>query len=49
MANVTIKLNGKDFLLSCEDGQEEHLEELSIRLDEKFNELKKKFRQYWRK
>ncbi len=41
MANVTIKLNGKDFLLSCEDGQEEHLEELSIRLDEKFNELKK--------
>ena len=28
MANVTIKFNGKEFLLSCDDGQEEHLEEL---------------------
>ena len=28
MANVSIKFNGKEFLLSCEDGQEEHLEEL---------------------
>jgi Cell division protein ZapA. len=28
MANVNIKFNGKDFLLSCDDGQEEHLEEL---------------------
>ena len=27
MANVNIKFNGKDFLLSCDDGQEEHLEE----------------------
>ena len=37
MANVNIKFNGKDFLLSCEDGQEEHLEELSQNLREKFN------------
>ena len=29
MANVNIKFNGKEYLLSCEDGQEEHLEELS--------------------
>ena len=36
MANVNIKFNGKDFLLSCEDGQEEHLEELSLNLTEKF-------------
>ena len=28
MANITIKFNGKEFLLSCEDGQEEHLEEV---------------------
>ena len=28
MANVSIKFNGKEFLLSCDDGQEEHLEEL---------------------
>ena len=42
MANVNIKFNGKDFLLSCEDGQEEHLEELSNNLSEKFNSLKSK-------
>ena len=42
MANVSIKFNGKEFLLSCENGQEEHLEELSIFLNEKFNNLKDK-------
>ena len=42
MANVNIKFNGKDFLLSCENGQEEHLEELAQNLSEKFNELKSK-------
>ena len=42
MANVNIKFNGKNFLLSCEDGQEEHLEELSNSLGEKFNQLKSK-------
>ena len=40
MANVNIKFNNKEFLLSCEDGQEEHLEELSSHLSEKFNKLK---------
>ena len=40
MANVNIKFNGKEFLLSCDDGQEEHLEELLIQLNQKFNELK---------
>ena len=40
MANVNIKFNGKDFLLSCDDGQEEHLEELSNILSKKFDELK---------
>ena len=40
MANVSIKFNGKDFLLSCEDGQEEHLEELLIHINQKFNNLK---------
>ena len=37
---VSIKFNNKDFLLSCEDGQEEHLEELSLHINEKFNKLK---------
>tara|TARA_B100001027_G_scaffold168401_1_gene120091 strand:+ start:541 stop:984 length:444 start_codon:yes stop_codon:yes gene_type:complete len=40
MANVNIKFNGKEYLLSCEDGQEEHLEELSLNLSKKFNDLK---------
>ena len=40
MANVNIKFNGKEFLLSCDDGQEEHLEELALYLNEKFNDLK---------
>ena len=40
MANVSIKFNGKEFLLSCEDGQEEHLEDLLIQINQKFNKLK---------
>ena len=40
MANVNVKFNGKEFLLSCDDGQEEHLEELSLNLNKKFNNLK---------
>ena len=42
MANVNIKFNGKDYLLSCDDGQEEHLLELATNLDSKYNELKSK-------
>ena len=41
MANVYIKFNGNEFLLSCEDGQEDHLEELSLHLNKKFDDLKK--------
>ena len=41
MANVNIKFNNKDYLLSCEDGQEENLKELANHLDSKYNELKK--------
>ena len=40
MANVNIKFNGKDFLLSCDDGQEEHLEELLSQINQKFSDLK---------
>ena len=40
MGNVSIKFNGKEFLLSCEDGQEEHLENLLIQINKKFNDLK---------
>ena len=40
MANVNIKFNGKEFLLSCDDGQEEHLEEVLTHINEKFSNLK---------
>ena len=40
MANVNIKFNGKDFLLACDDGQEEHLEELLTHINQKFSDLK---------
>ena len=40
MANVSIKFNSKEFILSCDDGQEEHLEELLIQINKKFNDLK---------
>ena len=40
MANVNIKFNGKDFLLSCEDGQEDHLKDLAVNLNDKFEKLK---------
>ena len=41
MANINIKFNNKDYLLSCDDGQEENLKELASHLDKKYNELKK--------
>ena len=42
MATVNIKFNGKDYLLSCDDGQEESLKKLTSFLDNKYLELKKK-------
>ena len=41
MANVNIKFNNKDYLLSCDDGQEENLKKLAEHLDSKYNDLKK--------
>ena len=42
MANVNIKFNNKDYLLSCDDGQEESLKKLTSFLDKKYTELKDK-------
>ena len=42
MANINIKFNNNDYLLSCDDGQEENLVELANHLDTKYGELKKK-------
>ena len=41
MANVNIKFNNKDYLLSCDDGQENNLKQLANHLDAKYNDLKK--------
>ena len=41
MANVNIKFNNKDYLLSCDDGQEDNLKELAAHLDTKYEDLKK--------
>ena len=42
MANINIKFNNKDYLLSCDDGQEESLKKLTRFLDKKYSELKDK-------
>jgi len=42
MANVNIKFNNKDYLLSCDEGQEESLKKLTSFLDKKYRELKDK-------
>ena len=41
MVNVTVKFNNRDYILSCEDGQEQELEKLSLHLNEKFEKLKR--------
>ena len=47
MANVNIKFNNKDYLLSCDDGQEESLKSLTKFLDKKYGELKDKLGNIW--
>ena len=42
MANVNVKFNNKDYLLSCDDGQEDSLKKLTNFLDKKYSELKSK-------
>ena len=42
MANVSIKFNNKDYLLSCDDGQEESLKKLTKFLDKKYKEFQEK-------
>tara|TARA_B100001029_G_scaffold92144_1_gene75516 strand:+ start:140 stop:586 length:447 start_codon:yes stop_codon:yes gene_type:complete len=42
MANINIKFNNKDYLLSCDDGQEEDLKNLTKFLDRKYSDLREK-------
>ena len=48
MVNVNIKFNNKDYLLSCDKGQETNLKKLANHLDTKYSELKKKSWKSWR-
>ena len=41
MVNVNVNFNGRDYLLACEEGQEEDLQKLTEELSKKFNQLKK--------
>tara|TARA_B100000686_G_scaffold344706_1_gene427854 strand:- start:1064 stop:1510 length:447 start_codon:yes stop_codon:yes gene_type:complete len=42
VANVNVRFNNKDYLLSCDDGQEEDLKKLTAFLDKKYSDLKTK-------
>tara|TARA_B100001564_G_C20192878_1_gene469206 strand:+ start:60 stop:506 length:447 start_codon:yes stop_codon:yes gene_type:complete len=42
MANINVKFNNKDYLLSCDDGQEQDLVNLTKFLDKKYSDLKEK-------
>jgi Cell division protein ZapA. len=37
MVNVNVRFNGRDYLLACEDGQEQELEKLTIELNKNTN------------
>lgn len=43
MAEVTVTVNGRSYRMACDDGQEEHLEQLGVRLDQAISELREAF------
>lgn len=43
MATVVTTINGRQYRLACEDGQEEHLRSLAAGLEERINDLRGKF------
>ena len=43
MAKVTVQINGRDYSLACEEGEQEHVRELAQYLDGHVNDLKKRF------
>ena len=43
MAQVSVTINGRQFRMTCEDGQEEHLEKLARELDARIGGLRAKF------
>ncbi len=45
MADVNVTLNGRTYRLECDDGEEDHLVELSEMVQERHEKLQKKFGQ----
>jgi cell division protein ZapA len=43
MSQVSVTINGRQFRMTCEDGQEEHLEKLARELDARIGGLRAKF------
>lgn len=43
MSQVTATINGRQYRLACEDGQEEHLQRLAAQVDARVTELRGKF------
>jgi cell division protein ZapA len=43
MAQVSVTINGRQFRMACEDGQENHLMDLARDLDARINGLRAKF------
>jgi cell division protein ZapA len=43
MAQVNVVINGKQFRMACEDGQEDHLLRLAREFDERISGLRSKF------
>jgi len=43
MSQVSVTINGRQFRMACEDGQEDHLVELARGLDTRINGLRAKF------
>ncbi|MFY8115064.1 MAG: cell division protein ZapA, partial [Rhabdaerophilum sp.] len=43
MAHVTVTIDGKQFRMACEDGQERHLEQLAFELDTRIRMVRESF------
>jgi cell division protein ZapA len=43
MAQVNVTINGRQFRMACEDGQEDHLAKLALELDKRIESLRAKF------
>ena len=43
MSQVNVTINGRQFRMACEDGQEEHLMDLARQLDKRIGGLRAKF------